>query len=111
MSIISSDLVSSNLNFAIRNITTTLTVVSPTSNSETYIANKQDVGEGFVVFDDGQEDTIDTRFYINVADYATLPSKGTILIDGAGRTYKVKDVENDAIGVTLKINASARYQR
>jgi len=81
MSIISSSLISDNLNFAVANMKTTLTAVTPT-NSETYVANKQDMEVAFDIFEDGREVTIDTRFYLNKTSYTDLPTKGMILTDG-----------------------------
>jgi len=109
MSIISKSLVKDNLDFAIANIQTTLTAVTPT-NAETYSANKQDIQLSYISFEDGREQTIDTRFYIAIDDYSTLPSKGMILTDGT-RNYKVTDTMRDALGVTLRVDCSSEYQR
>jgi len=109
MSIISSSLISDNLNFAVANMQTTLTAVTPT-NSETYIANKQDIEVAFEIFEDGREVTIDTRFYLNKTSYTDLPAKGMILTDGT-RNYKVMSTHNDSANVTLRIDCSAQYQR
>ena len=109
MSIISSNLIGSNLNFAIGNMQTTLTAVTPT-NAETYIANKQDVEVAFEIFEDGREVTIDTRFYLNKSEYSTLPTKGMILTDGS-KNYRVINTHTDASNVTLRIECSAQHQR
>lgn len=109
MSIISSNLIGDNLNFAIANITTTLTAVTPT-NSETYVANKQDIEVAFEIFEDGREETIDTRFYLNKGSYTTLPTKGMILTDGTNN-FKVMNTHNDSANVTLRIDCSGQYQR
>jgi hypothetical protein len=109
MSIISSNLIGSNLNFAIGNMQTTLTAVTPT-NAETYIANKQDVEVAFEIFEDGREVTIDTRFYLNKSEYSTLPTKGMILTDGS-KNYRVINTHTDAANVTLRIECSAQHQR
>ena len=109
MSIISGNLIGSNLNFAIGNMSTTLTAVMPT-NSETYVANKQDVEVAFEIFENGREVTIDTRFYLNKAEYSTLPTKGMILTDGS-RNYKVINTHTDAANITLRIECSAQHQR
>lgn len=109
MSIISSNLIGDNLNFAIANITTTLTAVTPT-NSETYVANKQDTEVAFEIFEDGREVTIDTRFYLNKTSYTDLPTKGMILTDGS-RNYKVMNTHNDSANITLRIDCSGQYQR
>jgi len=109
MSIISSSLISDNLNFAVANMTTTLTAVTPT-NSEVYVANKQDVEVAFEIFEDGREVTIDTRFYLNKSSYTDLPTKGMILTDGS-RNYKVMNTHNDSPNITLRIDCSGEYQR
>lgn len=109
MSIISSSLIGDNLNFAIANITTTLTAVTPT-NSETYVANKQDIEVAFEIFEDGREETIDTRFYLNKGSYTTLPTKGMILTDG-DQNYKVMSTHNDSANVTLRLDCAGQYQR
>lgn len=109
MSIISSNLIGSNLNFAIGNMETTLTAVTPT-NAETYVANKQDVEVAFEIFEDGREVTIDTRFYLNKSEYSTLPTKGMILTDGS-KNYRVINTHTDAANVTLRIECSAQHQR
>lgn len=109
MSIISSNLIGSNLNFAIGNMQTTLTAVTPT-NAETYIANKQDVEVAFEIFEDGREVTIDTRFYLNKSEYSTLPTKGMVLTDGS-KNYRVINTHTDAANVTLRIECSAQHQR
>ncbi len=109
MSIISGNLIGSNLNFAIGNMSTTLTAVMPT-NSETYVANKQDVEVAFEIFENGREVTIDTRFYLNKSEYSTLPTKGMILTDGS-RNYKVINTHTDAANITLRIECSAQHQR
>jgi hypothetical protein len=108
MSIISESLIRSNLNFAIDNMTTTLTAVAPT-NSEAYVANKQDIETAFEIFQDGREVTIDTRFYISKSEYTDLPSKGMILTDGT-RNYKVVNTHTDAANVTLRIECEAQHQ-
>lgn len=109
MSIISSTLMSDNLNFAINNISVTLTAVTPT-NDETYVANKQDIETGFAIFEDGRETEIDTKFYLNIGSYTILPSKGTILTDGT-TNYKVTNTHKDALNVTLRLDCSSQYQR
>lgn len=109
MSIISSNLIGSNLNFAIGNMQTTLTAVTPT-NAETYVANRQDVEVAFEIFEDGREVTIDTRFYLNKSEYSTLPTKGMILTDGS-KNYRVINTHTDAANVTLRIECSAQHQR
>lgn len=109
MSIISSNLIGSNLNFAIGNMQTTLTAVTPT-NAETYVANRQDVEVAFEIFEDGREVTIDTRFYLNKSEYSTLPRKGMILTDGS-KNYRVINTHTDAANVTLRIECSAQHQR
>lgn len=109
MSIISSSLVKSNLDFAIGNIQATLTAVTPT-NAEVYLANKQDQQVAYEIFENGREVTIDTRFYIAKEDYTTLPSKGMILTDGT-KNYKVMNTHEDAINVTLRLDCSAENQR
>lgn len=109
MSIISNTLVKDNLNFAIANIQATLTAVSP-ANTETYAVNKQDIQLSYVSFETGREITIDTRFYLAIDDYVTLPSKGMILTDGT-RNYKVTDVMRDPMNVALQIDCSSETQR
>ena len=108
MSIITNTLIGDNLNFAIANMTATLTAVTPT-NTETYSANKQDVVIGFNIFEDGREQTADTRFYLNRSSYTTLPSRGMILTDGT-RNYKVLETHTDVANVTLKIDCASSLQ-
>ena len=74
MSIISSDLVKKNLNFAIANISVTLTAVTPT-NAEIYVCNKQDIDSGFTIFEDGREETLETRFFLNKTFTRLCPLK------------------------------------
>lgn len=102
-----SELITSNLNFAIEQIKTTLTAVSPVNN-EVYLANKQNVSGGFDIFEDGREDTIETNFYINKSKHSILPSKGMILTDGT-KKYKVVSTFTDSIEVTLKIECSSQF--
>ena len=109
MGIISSSLIGKNLDFAVGNVTTTLTAVTPT-NSEVYAANKQDIENGFDLFVDGKEAVINTRSYINKTNHTTLPEKGHILTDGTNN-YKVVTTETDAVGVTIKLDCEAQYQR
>jgi hypothetical protein len=109
MSIISSDLVKKNLNFAIANISVTLTAVTPT-NAEIYVCNKQDIDSGFTIFEDGREETLETRFFLNKTLYTTLPTKGMILTDGT-KNYKVVTTSEDALNVNYKIDCSAEAQR
>jgi len=101
------NLIRSNLDFAIGQITTTLTAVSPT-NDEVYVASKQNVAEGFSIFDDGREDAVETKFYINKSEHSILPTKGMILTDGA-RNYKVVSTFTDSVDVTLKLECSSQY--
>ena len=109
MSIISSNLVGSNLDFAITNISVTVTSVTPT-NAETYKMNRQDSEVGFIVFDDGREQTVDTKFFLKKSDYTDLPAKGHILTDGT-TNYKVMQPHTDSINVTLRLDCSSQYQR
>jgi hypothetical protein len=112
MSIISQDLVSANLKFAINNMAVTLTAVTPT-NDQIYIANRQSVAETFMIMDDGREESIDTRFYIATTEHdaALLPKKGWILTDGSGKQYKVENHRTDAIQATHRIECKSRNQR
>lgn len=103
------DLIKSNLDFAISQVSTTLTAVTPT-NAETYVCNKQDVELSFDIYEDGREQTADTRFYLAIADYAELPSKGMILTDGT-RNYEVINTHRDATGTALRIDCAGEYQR
>ena len=102
------NLISSNLNFAISQIQTSLTSVP--GNGETYIANKQDAESSFDIYEDGREEMIDTKFYINRNDYSALPSKGMILTDGV-KNYKVVNVHDDALNITRRIDCQAQFQR
>lgn len=127
MSIISTNLISDNLNFAINNISTTLTAVTSAGVTVTYdnggveadvafTASKQDMEITFSVFENGQEETIDTKFYLNKTAYplidsqGLLPKKGTLLTDGT-RTYKVMVTNFDSKDVTLKLECQEQYQR
>jgi hypothetical protein len=102
------NLISSNLTFAISQIQTSLTSVP--NNGETYIANKQDAELSFDIFGDGREQTIDTSFYINRSEYSVLPSRGIILTDGA-TNYKVINTHDDALNITRRVDCQAQYQR
>ena len=102
------DLISDNLKFAIAQISVSLT--SLPSNGETYLANKQDAESSFDIYEDGREETIDTKFYIVRSDYSILPSKGTILTDGT-TNYKVVSVHDDAVGVTRRLDCASKFQR
>jgi hypothetical protein len=102
------NLISSNLNFAISQIQTSLTSIP--SNGETYIANKQDAESSFDIYEDGREEMIDTKFYINRNDYSALPYKGMILSDGT-KNYKVINAHDDALNITRRIDCQAQYQR
>lgn len=107
--ILPATLAKSHLDFAIGNMTATLTAVTPT-NAEVYVCNKQDVQISFEIDENGRETTIDTRFYMAIEDYSTLPTKGTILTDGT-RNYKVINTHRDAIGVTYRVDCEAEHQR
>ena len=102
------NLISSNLNFAISQIQTSLTSIP--SNGETYIANKQDAESTFEIYEDGREEIVDTKFYINKENYSALPSKGMILTDGS-INYKVVNSHTDALNITRRIDCQAQYQR
>lgn len=102
------DLITDNLKFAISQINVSLTSIP--SNGETYLANKQDAATSFDIFEDGREESIDTKFYIVRADYNTLPSKGTILTDGT-TNYKVVGVHDDSVGATRRLDCAAEFQR
>lgn len=103
-----SNLISDNLNFAITQIQVDLTSVP--SNGETYAASKQDVEIGFDIFEEGREQTIDTKFYINKSSYTTLPSKGMILTDGTNY-YKVINIYDDCTNITRRIECKQQSQR
>lgn len=79
-------------------------------NTAFYTANKQDVESGFEIFEDGREESIDTKFYICKSDYSTLPSKGEILSDGT-TSFKVMAVHDDAVGVTRRLDCASEFQR
>ena len=112
MSII--NLVSGNLNFAISQIQVSLTQVLeggfPSTNEEIYLASKQDVEESFDIYEDGREETTDTKFYINKGSYTILPVKGFLLSDGA-KIYKVINTFDDSVGVTRRLDCNSQYQR
>jgi|TARA_S200002703_G_scaffold152783_1_gene153573 hypothetical protein len=110
MGIITPSFVSSNLKFAIANVSTTLTSVTPTTNTEIYSANKQDIEIAFAIFEDGRETSIDTKFFIDIDSYTTLPTKGHILTDGS-RNYKVIGTHRDSLNVTLRLDCQAEAQR
>ena len=102
------DLINDNLKFAIAQVNVSLT--TDPSNGETYSANKQDVETGFDIFEDGREETIDTKFYIAVSENTLLPNKGTILNDGTTK-YKVMSFHDDAVGVTRRLDCASEFQR
>lgn len=110
MSIITPSFVSNNLKFAIANVSTTLTSVTPTTNTEVYSANKQDIEIAFAIFEDGRETTIDTKFFLDISSYTTLPSKGHILTDGT-TNFKVMGTHKDSLNVTLRLDCQAEAQR
>lgn len=87
----------------------TLTHVTPT-NAEVYAASKQDIEVAFMVMENGREQTIDTRFYIDRTQYQILPQKGDILTDGTSQ-FKVVSTKFDAPGITQRIDCEARHQR
>tara|TARA_Y100000114_G_scaffold37024_1_gene32585 strand:+ start:304 stop:633 length:330 start_codon:yes stop_codon:yes gene_type:complete len=104
-------LINDNLKFAIAQVNVSLT--TEPSNGETFSANKQDVETGFDIFEDGREETIDTKFYIakgETQDSSLLPSKGTILTDGTTK-YKVMSFHDDAVGVTRRLDCASEFQR
>lgn len=103
------NLISDNLNFAISQLQVSLTAVNPT-NSETYLASKQDVEEAFDIYESGREETIDTKFYININQYTDLPTKGMILTDGV-KNYKVMSIFDDSVQVTRRLDCFSQYQR
>lgn len=110
MSIISKEFLTSNLQFAIRNVPSTLTQISPTTSvTVTFAANKQGLEIAFTVLENGREATIDTRFYI-ADEGQTLPRKGFVLSDGE-QEYKVISRNHDATKHTLRIDCEARHQR
>jgi len=102
------NLINDNLKFAIAQVSVSLTTVP--SNGETYSANKQDQEAGFDIYEDGREETIDTKFYIAVSENTILPSKGTILNDGTTK-YKVMSIHDDAVGVTRRLDCASQFQR
>tara|TARA_R100000773_G_C4212954_1_gene112054 strand:- start:687 stop:1013 length:327 start_codon:yes stop_codon:yes gene_type:complete len=104
------DLINDNLKFAIAQVNVSLT--TDPSNGETYSANKQDVETGFDIFEDGREETIDTKFYIAKSEHRSevLPTKGTILNDGTIK-YKVMSFHDDAVGVTRRLDCASEFQR
>lgn len=110
MSIISQELLTGNLRFAIRNVQTTLTVISPASVTATYSANKQGLEIAYSVMENGREQTIDTRFYIAADDTTTPPVKGFVLSDGVNE-YKVVSINRDATQHTIRLDCEQRHQR
>mgnify|MGYP003111320341 CR=1 FL=1 len=113
MSIIDSDLIRKNALFAIANVQTTLTAVAPT-NTATYVCNRQQAEESFIVFEDGRETSIDTKFYLTITatDHteSQLPKKGFVLTDGTDN-FKVIGISRDAKNVTIRLDCKAEGQR
>ena len=95
--------------FAVGNVQTTLTAVSPT-NTEVYKANKQMIMLGFEVLEVGQEEQATTRFFLAKQDYSHLPTKGWILTDGK-RNYKVMETVEDVLDATYRIDCASQYAR
>ncbi len=109
------NLISDNLDFAISQLQVSLTAVGSNgsahpTNTETYLASKQDIDETFEIFEDGRESNVDTRFYINKSSYTTLPTKGLLLTDGT-TTFKVMSHTDDSVGVTRKLDCASKVQR
>jgi len=102
------DLISNNLQFAISQVVVELTSIP--ANGESYSASRQDVETAFEVFEDGREVTIDTKFYINRLQYASLPGKGWILTDGT-KNYKVVSVHDDSVGAARRLDCASEFQR
>jgi len=109
------NLISENLNFAISQLQVSLTQVTASgsahpTNTQTYLASRQDVEESFEIYEDGREVTIDTKFYINKSSYSPLPTKGMLLSDGT-TTYKVMGHFDDSVSVTRRLDCNAQNQR
>lgn len=109
------NLISDNLNFAISQLQVSLTAVTASgsahpTNTETYLASKQDTEETFEIYEDGREITIDTKFYINKNSYTILPQKGLLLTDGT-TTFKVMSHFDDSVNVTRRLDCAAQNQR
>ena len=109
------NLISDNLDFAISQLQVSLTAVGSNgsahpTNTETYLASKQDVEETFEIFEDGREANIDTKFYINKSSYTTLPTKGLLLTDGT-TTFKVMNHSDDSVGITRRLDCASKGQR
>jgi hypothetical protein len=112
MGIVSDQLLSSNLGFAIGNRETVLTQIRPSVTvTATFSASRQNIDAAFEVFTDGREETIDTRFYIDQTKYATLPKKGWVLKDEQGTQFKVQNTQSDYAGIGLRLECSAKSQR
>jgi len=108
--IVSTEFASRMTRFAVGNVQTTLTAVSPT-NTITYAANKQMIMVGFDIMEVGQEEQVNTRFFIAKQDYPNhLPTKGWILTDGK-RNYKVMETVEDVLDATYRIDCASQYAR
>lgn len=110
-----SNLISDNLNFAISQIQVSLTQIledgsAHPTNATIYLASKQDVEESFDIYEDGREETIDTKFYVNKTSYSILPKKGFLISDGS-TNYKVINVFDDSVGVTRRLDCNSQFQR
>jgi len=97
------------IDFANNDCQVTLTTVLPTSSAGVeFTASQESLQQTFLVEINGREVEIDQKFYINIKDLTTYPSKGWVL-SYDGTSYKVFDTKIDAVGVLLTLTCISRY--
>ena len=112
MPLLSNDLLSANLSFAIGQREVVLRQLRPTTSvTVTFSASRQNIDASYDLFIDGREETIDTRFYIDATQYQQTPSKGWVLTDESGNNYKVQSTQTDFAEIGLRLDCSAKSQR
>ena len=106
-STITTDQLSADLNHALGDFPVTITMSVPTVG--VFSSTRMDLEYGFEVELNGRTEKVDTKFFINCSEYATLPSKGAILTDGE-RNYKVFSAQKDASQVELALDCISQFQ-
>ena len=112
MSTLSSRLFSHDLDFLIAETEEQFTGISPPAIAGiVYRGCLSTIDSGYEVFDHGHEVMLDSSIMLNSNNYSLLPTKGAILRDLKGTTFKVFEVEKEDFTGGYEMKVNSRYAR
>ena len=112
MTTLSKSVLSNDLTFLINETGKDFTGVTPAALAgKVFKGSLAILEEGYEMEISGREVIIDSKLTLNSTSYQTLPTKGAVLQDAAGTSYKIVMVHQEDFSPSYVLTLSSQYAR